>query len=52
MTKDNSRDELALKIVSQNIKEGDFTSDHSTDQVCSIPQPYTNNCVSSNEMVG
>lgn len=38
MTKDNSRDELALKIVSQNIKEGDFTSDHSTDQVYSIAQ--------------
>lgn len=38
MTEDNSRDELALKIVSQNIKEGDFTSDCSTDQVYSIAQ--------------
>lgn len=31
MTKDNSRDELARDEVSQNIKEGDFTSDGSTD---------------------
>lgn len=52
MTKNKSRDELALKMVSQNIKEGDLTSDHSTDQVYSIAQPHTNNCVSSNEVVG